>query len=86
MNKNMKKVGIVLLSIIFLILVVRVVFDQKFDDFDRYVDERENYADGPEAYDKNLEALGKWIEDYKKENPGATDEDASKAFDAAWGK
>ena len=84
MNKITKNIIIVVLVIIAVVLSVRVVFDEKFDDFDRYVEERESYEDGPEAYDKNLDALGKWMEDYKKENPGATDEDASKAFDAAW--
>lgn len=86
MNKKTKNIGLIILGVVCVILLLRVVFDDKFDDFDRYVEERENYEDGPEAYDKNLEALGKWIEDYKKENPGATDEDASRAFDAAWGK
>lgn len=85
MNKKTKNIIIVVVSIVALLLLLRVVFDDKFDDFDRYVEERENYEDGPEAYDENLGKLGDWIENYKDENPGATDEDAGRAFNAAWG-
>lgn len=69
-----------------MLLAIRVVFDKKIDNFSNYIQERENYQDGPEAYDKNLEALGNWVKEYKENNPGATDEDASKAFEAAWKK
>ncbi len=68
------------------LIAIRVIFDKKFDDFDRFVVERENYKDGPEAYDKNLKALGEWVDKYKREHPGATDADASAAFNAAWNK
>lgn len=84
MSKKTKNIVFVLIGIVVLLLALRVVFDDKFDDFDRYVQERENYEAGPEAYDKNLEALGEWIDTYKEENPGATDADASAAFEAAW--
>lgn len=86
MNNKIKNVLLVILGVVVVLLVVRVAFDKKFDDFSRYVKERENYEDGPEAFDKNLDALGKWIEDYKSANPGASDEDAAAAFKAAWEK
>lgn len=85
MNNKTKNIILVVISIIALLLLVRVVFDEQFDDFDRYVEERENYEEGPEAYDQNLEKLGEWVDNYKQENPGASDEDASAAFNAAWG-
>lgn len=85
MNKNYKNIALIVLGILVTILLVRVVFDEKFDNFDTYVQDRENYKDGPEAYDKNLEALGKWSDDYKAEHPGATDADVDAAFNAAWG-
>lgn len=84
MNTKVRNILIITLAIITILLIIRVVFDKKFDNFSRYVEERENYQDGPEAYDKNLEALGEWIEKYKQEHPGATDEDVSAAFEAAW--
>ena len=86
MNNKTKKILLIVLIVITVLLAIRVVFDQKFDDFSRYIEERANYKDGPEAYDKNLNALGEWITKYKQEHPGATDEDASVAFNAAWGK
>lgn len=80
----MKKILLVVLIGVAILLAVRVIFDKKFDDFSRYVEERDNYKDGPEEYDKNLKALGEWVEKYKQEHLGATDEDASAAFNAAW--
>lgn len=86
MNNKIKNILLIILALVIILLTLRVVFDKKFDDFSRYVKERENYQDGPEAYDKNLEALGDWVKQYKEDNPGASDEDASKAFEAAWKK
>lgn len=86
MSSRNKTILLVVLGIIGVLLLLRVVFDQKFDDFDRYVDERENYEGGTAEYDKNLEALGDWFDTYKKEHPGATDADAEAAWKAAWGE
>ena len=63
---------------------IRVVFDKKFDEFNGFVEECENYKDGPEAYEKDLKAFGEMLIKYKREHPGATGEDASVAFNAAW--
>ncbi len=84
MNNRIKNVLFIVLAVVVVLLTIRVVFDKKFDDFNRFAKERESYKDGPEAYDKNLKALGEWMEKYKQEHPGATDQDASAAFDAAW--
>lgn len=86
MNNKSKNILLILLAIAALLLALRVVFDSKFDDFNRYAVEREQYKDGPEAYDRNLKALGEWVKQYKQDHPGATDEDASAAFEAAWKK
>ncbi len=86
MNTKMKKILIILLIGVAVLLLLRVVFHKKFDDFNRFVKERENYKDGPEAYDRNLNALGEWVKKYKQQHPGATDEDVSAAFNAAWKK
>lgn len=85
MAPKTKNIILIVVSIIALLLLVRVVFDEKFDDFERYVEERENYEEGPEAYDKNLEALGTWFDEYKEQHPGASDEDAKRAWNEAWG-
>jgi len=84
MNKKTKNIILVVISIVALLLLVRVVFDEKFDDFDRYIEERENYKGGPEEYDENLEALGDWIDNYQDENPGASKEDAEQAWSESW--
>lgn len=84
MKDRTKNIILITVSIIALVLLLRVVFDEQIDDFERYVQEREHYEGGPEEYDKNLEALGDWIENYKQEHPGSTDEDASRAWEAAW--
>ncbi len=86
MNNKLKNALIIGLSIIVFLLAIRIIFDKKFDDFSRFVHERENYKDGPAAYDKNLKALDEWVQKYKKDNPGASDEDASAAFNALWNK
>lgn len=86
MNKKTKNILIITLSIVVALLALRLIFDKKIDNFSRYIEERENYEEGPEAFDKNLKALNEWIKNYKVENPGSSDQDASDAFDAAWGK
>lgn len=78
-------VGFSVLAVVVVLLGLRVAFDEKFDDFDRMMEARENYEGGEEEFDKNFAAMAAWLEQYKRDNPGATDEDASAAFDAAWG-
>lgn len=77
-------VGVSALGIVAVLLGLRVAFDEKFDDFDRMVEARNN-AEDPEEFDRNFAAMAKWLEDYKRDHPGATDEDASAAYNAAWG-
>lgn len=77
-------ISISTLAVVVVILGLRVAFDDKFDDFDRYVKARDN-AEDPEEFDRNFAAMAAWLEQYKRDNPGATDEDASAAYDAAWG-
>ncbi len=84
MNNKTKNIFIGIISVVAILLLLRVVFDQKFDDFDKYVEDRENYEGGTEEYDKNLKALGDWIENYQKEHPGSTEKDAEKAWEEAW--
>lgn len=85
MSNKTKNIILIVVSSIALLLLVRVVFDEQFDDFERYVEERENYEEGPEAYDRNLEALDDWLDNYQEENPGASRDDAKEAWDNAWG-
>lgn len=75
-----------MLSVVALVLLVRVVFDEKFDNFDRYVEERESYEGGTAEFDENFEKMTEWFEQYKKEHPGATDSDAEAAWKEAWGE
>jgi len=77
---------LIVLGIVAVLLLVRVVFDEKFDNFSKYVEERENYEGGPEEYDKNLKNLGDWMDNYEKEHPGSTKEDAENAWKEAWGE
>lgn len=83
-QRTWKRIGIGALIIVSAGLAVRVIFDKKFDDFDRMVEARNN-AEDPEEFDRNFAAMAAWLERYKRDNPGATDKDASAAFDAAWG-
>lgn len=83
-QRTWKRIGIGALIVVSAGLAVRVIFDKKFDDFDRMVEARNN-AEDPEEFDRNFAEMAEWLEQYKRDNPGATDEDASAAFDAAWG-
>ena len=56
---------------------------ERHEDFERYIEAREQAPD-KEAFDRNFQAMATWLETYKRENPGATDEDAQRAFEAAW--
>ena len=55
----------------------------RHESFERYIEAREAAPD-KETFDRNFEAMAAWLEDYKRENPGATDADAQRAFEAAW--
>ena len=53
----------------------------KFDqNFQKYIDSREKYRGDKDEFDKNFNAMAEWIEDYKRENPDATDAEAASAF------
>ncbi len=83
-QRTWKRIGIGVLIAVCAVLAIRVAFDEKFDDFDRMVEARNN-AEDPEEFDRNFAAMAQWLEDYKRDHPGATDEDASAAYNAAWG-
>lgn len=51
--------------------------------FGDYVESRDAAPD-KEVFDRNFEAMTKWLEHYKRDNPGATDEDARRAFEDLW--
>lgn len=38
----------------------------------------------PEQFDQDFEAMTNWLEDYKRDNPEASDEDARRAFEEIW--
>lgn len=58
---------------------------RKAEDFNRYAEAR-NAAPDKEEFDRNFDNMVKWFEDYKRDNPGATDEDAQRAFEELWDK
>ncbi|MES2931296.1 MAG: hypothetical protein V4682_01185 [Patescibacteria group bacterium] len=58
---------------------------QRMQDFDRMMDAREAAPD-KEKFDRDFEAMADWLENYKHENPSATDEDAKRAFEEIWKK
>lgn len=58
---------------------------KKMQDFDRMMDAREASPD-KEKFDRDFQAMADWFETYKQEHPGATDEDAQRAFDDLWKK
>lgn len=85
-QRTWKRIGIGVLIAACAVLAVRVIFDEKFDDFDRMMEARENHPGGVEEFDRNFAAMAEWLKQYKRDNPGATDDDASAAYDAAWGE
>lgn len=58
---------------------------ERMQGFDRMMDAREAAPD-KQKFDQDFEAMAQWFENYKRENPGATDEDAKKAFEEIWKK
>ena len=87
MDSNLKKfilAALILFAGIMIGITIPALIEKK-QDFDKYIRAREA-AEDKEQFDKNFDAMVKWFDDYKKDNPGATDEDAQKAFDALWNK
>ena len=78
-------VGGTLIAIIVLLIGIRIVFHEKFENFDKYIEARDSYKGDKNEFDKNFEGMTKFIENYKKQNPGATDEEVGKAFSEALG-
>lgn len=99
--KILKIVGLVLFIVLAGLVVVRVVFDEEFDNFSQYlelkseykgdkdkfdhnfrefIDARQKYRGDKDEFDNNFNAMAKWIDDYKRENPDATDAEAASAF------
>jgi len=56
---------------------------ERMQNFDRMMEAREASPD-PEKFDRDFEAMANWLENYKRENPEASDEDAKKAFEDIW--
>ena len=56
---------------------------ERMQNFDRMMEAREASPD-PEKFDQDFEAMADWLENYKRENPEATDEDAKRAFEEIW--
>ncbi|MES2668081.1 MAG: hypothetical protein V4644_00085 [Patescibacteria group bacterium] len=85
MNPTTKKVlGIILCVLVGAVLgygFARAV--DKKEDFDRMIEARDAAPD-KEAFDRNFEAMGQWFEEYKRDNPGATDADAERAYTELW--
>ena len=85
MTKNTKKI---LLALVLVVLGIGIGIGalyalEKKQDFDRLIEARDAAPD-KEEFDRNFEAMAQWFEDYKRDNPGATDEDAKRAFDELW--
>lgn len=85
MNITPKRIiiGISILIVGILIGIAIPALVQKQQDFEKYVKARDQ-AEDKEQFDKNFDNMVKWFDDYKRNNPGATDEDASKAFNELW--
>lgn len=85
MDSKLKKVILAVLILLAGIMIGLTIpaLIQKQQDFEKYVRAREAAPD-KEEFDRNFDAMVKWFDDYKRDNPGATEEDAQKAFDALW--
>lgn len=85
MNPTTKKIviGIVLVAIGIGIGVLAVMAQERAQNFDQMMDAREAAPD-KEKFDADFKAMTEWFENYKRENPDATDEDARRAFEAIW--
>lgn len=86
MKQTTKKFIIIwIITLIVLVLGIRVIFDEKFDNFNKMIEARNN-AEDKEEFDRNFEQMWKWFDEYKENNPWATDEDAEAAWKTAWGE
>jgi hypothetical protein len=56
---------------------------ERKEDFDRMIEARDTAPD-KEKFDRDFKAMADWMEDYKRKNPGANDDDAGRAFREAW--
>ncbi len=85
MSSTAKKfiAGIIILVVGILVGLTVPTVIKKSQDFDRYAKAREAAPD-KEEFDRNFDAMVQWFEDYKTNNPGATDEDAQEAFEELW--
>jgi len=79
-NKWVKIAGISLLVIVMIAGAVRIIFDDKFDDFEKYIEAREKYEGNKEEFDQNIKKMSEFKDNYKRENPGTTDEEAEQAL------
>ncbi len=86
MKPTTYKIIIGILVVLLSLLTIRVVFDEKFDNFNNFIETRENYEGGPEKFDEDFKGLVEWEKQFRKDNPNATDADVNKAFKKAWGK
>ena len=71
-----------IIKLIIFILVLGLVFlaGRKSAQFSSYNQARNAYVGDKTEFDKNFEAMSKWLDDYKKSHPGATDAEASEAY------
>ncbi len=85
MTQNTKYILIGLSGLVLggLLTMLVVHWQNESEQFEDYVEARDAAPDQDE-FDRNFAAMVAWLENYKRENPGATDEDASRAFEAAW--
>ena len=84
-NKRSIIVGVIILWLIILGLSLRIIFDEKFDNFNKMIQAREN-AENKEEFDRNFEKMWKWFDEYKTNNPWSTTEDAEAAWKDIRGK
>ena len=87
MTPNIKKiVAPAVLILLGIIIGLGIAFaSERMQNFDRMMEARERAPD-KEKFDQDFAAMATWFENYKRDNPGATDEDAKKAFEEIWKK
>ncbi len=84
MNKKWIKITAGAITALIILLVgVRIVFNDKFENFNKYIEARDTYKGDKKEFDKNFENMNTFIEDCKAKNPGATDREVQEAFNKA---
>lgn len=85
MTPSTRKILVSLALVVFGIVLglAGVYAAQRMHDFDRMMEARDAAPD-KEKFDRDFEAMADWLENYKRENPDATDEDAKNAFEEIW--